>query len=117
MFVLLRYAFKYQSRKEIDHQQLSQITANLIQTEETFHRVSRELKRARSKSRSRSRSIRAKRQVEKLASPRIPSPILLLSLSDSSLFHLVIQDSQPIIHPDENKENTPQVNPLLCRFS
>ena len=80
VFLLLRYAYQYQSRKKIDHEQLSQITANLIQTEATFHRVSRELKRARSKSRSRSRSIRAKRQAEKLASPRKSPHIIFPSL-------------------------------------
>ena len=60
LLILLRYAYKYQSRKEIHNEQLCRITANLVQTEATFHRVSRELKRARSKSRSRSRSIRFK---------------------------------------------------------
>ncbi|CAF3194609.1 unnamed protein product [Rotaria sp. Silwood2] len=38
-------------------EQFCHLNDNLIQTEATFHRVSRELKQARSKSRSRSRSI------------------------------------------------------------
>ncbi len=71
LLILIRFAFKYQSRKEIHNEQLYRINTNLIQTEATFHRVSRELKRARSKSRSRSRSIRLRRREEKLTSPRI----------------------------------------------
>ncbi len=71
LLILIRTAYKYQSQREIHNEQLCRITANLIQTEVTFHRVSRELKRARSKSRSRSRSIRTRRREEKLTSPRI----------------------------------------------
>ncbi len=71
LLILLRTAYKYQSRREIHNEQLYRISTNLIQTEATFHRVSRELKRARSKSRSRSRSIRSRPREEKLTSPRI----------------------------------------------
>ena len=72
LLILVYYAYKYRSRKEIHHEQLNRITASLIETEATFHRVSRELKRARSKSRSRSRSIRSRRREEQqLKSPRI----------------------------------------------
>lgn len=70
LLILLRVAYKYQSRKEIHNEKLCRITTNLIQTEATFHRVSRELKRARSRSRSRSRSIRLRRREEKINSPR-----------------------------------------------
>ena len=62
----------YQSRAKVDHEQLERITADLIQTEATFARVSRELHRARSRSRSRSRSAqsrRAQRTQEKVLSP------------------------------------------------
>jgi hypothetical protein len=84
LLILLRYAYKYQSRKEIHNEQLYRITANLVQTEATFHRVSRELKRARSKSRSRSRSVRLRRQQEeKLASPRI-SQYLIFQINSFS---------------------------------
>lgn len=75
LIVLIRCAMKYQSRAKIDHEQLSKITADLIQTEATFARVSRELyrARARSKSRSRSRSARSRRATktqETCVSPR-----------------------------------------------
>jgi hypothetical protein len=71
LLILIRFAYKYQSRTEIHNEQLCRITTNLIQTEATFHRVSRELKRARSKSRSRSRSIRSRQRETKITSPRI----------------------------------------------
>lgn len=60
LLTLIRYAWKYQSYAEINHEQLCRIRADLKHTEETFARVSRELKRARSKSRSRSRSVRSR---------------------------------------------------------
>lgn len=74
LLVLIHFAYKYQSRKEIHHEQLSRLNLNLIQTEATFHRVSRELKRARSKSRSRSRSrsVRSRyRETKLITSPCI----------------------------------------------
>ncbi|CAF3303283.1 unnamed protein product [Rotaria sp. Silwood2] len=55
--MLVNDSVKYENRKEIHKEQLCHLNDNLIQTEATFHRVSRELKQARSKSRSRSRSI------------------------------------------------------------
>ncbi|UJR28083.1 hypothetical protein I4U23_009339 [Adineta vaga] len=82
LVILIRFAFKYQSRTEVHNEQLYRITTNLIQTEATFHRVSRELKRARSRSRSRSRSIRSRQYRTKLTFP-------------------LVQDQT-----DENKENT-----------
>ncbi|CAF4767667.1 unnamed protein product, partial [Rotaria socialis] len=68
--ILIHFAYKYQSRKEIHNEQLCRLNLNLIQTEATFHRVSRQLKRARSKSRSRSRSIRLRQREARHTSPR-----------------------------------------------
>ncbi|CAF4505942.1 unnamed protein product [Rotaria sp. Silwood1] len=87
--VLIHFAYKYQSRKEIHNEQLCRLSDNLIQTEATFHRVSRELKRARSKSRSRSRSIRLRQREDKSIPP-------------------LIQDKTQSFDYDENKENMKQ---------
>ena len=104
LLILFHYAYEYRSRKEIHHEQLYRLTTNLIQTEATFHRVSRELKRARSKSRSRSRSIRARRQTDKVSSPR--KILYIHSDQHTSVFSLVVQDSpQMENNPEENKEN------------
>jgi hypothetical protein len=116
----------YRSRAEIDHAQLTRITANLVQTEANFYRVSRELQRARSKSRSRSRSTRSRRQQtqvnEKLVSPRkhVRNIVNMNSTTifDMLMFDLVVRNTsnkrQLSIHDDENKENVPQVG-LSCR--
>ncbi|CAF0901587.1 unnamed protein product [Adineta ricciae] len=88
LLVLIRFAYKYQSRTEIHHEQLHRISTNLMQTEATFHRVSRELKRARSRSRSRSRSIRARQRQTQLPSP-------------------LVQD-----RTNENKENTQPIDKI-----
>ncbi|CAF0834528.1 unnamed protein product [Rotaria sp. Silwood1] len=89
LVVLIHFAYKYQSRKEIHNEQLCRLSDNLIQTEATFHRVSRELKRARSKSRSRSRSIRLRQREDKSIPP-------------------LIQDKTQSFDYDENKENMKQ---------
>ncbi|CAF2874835.1 unnamed protein product [Rotaria sp. Silwood2] len=91
LLILIHFAYKYQSRKEIHNEQLCRLNDNLIQTEATFHRVSRELKRARSKSRSRSRSIRLRQRENK---------------NISSL----IQHKTQFIDHTENKENIQQDN-------
>ncbi|CAF2151200.1 unnamed protein product [Rotaria magnacalcarata] len=89
LLTLIHFAYKYQSRKEIHNEQLCRLNLNLIQTEATFHRVSRQLKRARSKSRSRSRSIRLRQREDRHTSP-------------------LTQTQSQFIDHDENKENVPQ---------
>lgn len=118
--ILIRFAVKYQSRAEINNEQLNRITADLLQTEATFHRVSRELHRARSKSRSRSRSVRSRRrqqqQQQRATDERPMSPCtspasFRRGLVEILCFHLVIDDVPrtrlPVITYDDNKENTP----------
>ncbi|CAF0783780.1 unnamed protein product [Adineta steineri] len=95
LLILIHFAYKYQSRTEIHNERLYRITTNLIQTEATFHRVSRELKRARSKSRSRSRSIRSRQRHAKIVSPLIHDKIEVIHHDDDD---------------DNNKENIEQNN-------
>ncbi|CAF3677177.1 unnamed protein product [Rotaria sordida] len=95
LLILIHFAYKYQSRKEIHNEQLCRLNNNLIQTEATFHRVSRELERARSKSRSRSRSC--------------SRSIRLRQRENKNIFPL-IQDKTQFIDHNENKENIQQNN-------
>ena len=114
LVTLVRYAYTYQSRAKLNHDQLSRITAELIQTEATFDRVSRELKRARSRSRSRSRSVRTRRREEKITSPRRKhAPLALHCLYFSPVVIDLPQKQCPSRSNDDdnhNKENVSQVS-------
>lgn len=114
LIVVIRFAWKYQSRAEIHHEQLSRITETLHQTEANFSRISRELKRQRSKSRSRSRSIRsrrAKQLEERTISPRNDDKkkfnVSIFITFD--LFLVVVSPQRPLKIRDENKENFSQM--------
>ena len=120
LIIVIRFAWKYQSRAEVHHEQLSRITETLIQTEVNFSRISRELKRARSKSRSRSRSMRSRRQRQAEAralSPRKEKRLFSYRVNEIFRWILVVTSPQrPLTVRDENKENLPKVPKVRSFF-